>query len=52
MVVKTLIQIAATLTVIALSSGRLPSILKEVRLAQLHLLKESQASMWGQPLLP
>jgi len=50
--IKALIQIAAALAVLAASSGKLPAILKEVRVAQLHLLKESQASKWGQPLFP
>lgn len=49
--IKALIQIAATLAVLAVSSGKLPAILKEVRVAQLHLLKDSQASKWGQAML-
>ena len=42
-----LIQIAATLAVLAVSTGQLPRILREVRVAQLHLIKDSQASKWG-----
>jgi len=50
--IKALIQIAAALAILAVSSGKLPTILKEIRVAQLHLLKDSQASKWGQALLP
>jgi len=46
-----LIQIAATLAVLAVSTGQLPRILREVRVAQLHLIKDSQASKWGTPFL-
>lgn len=48
---KKLIQLAATLGLIATISGQLPRILMEVRVAQLKLLKESQASKWGTPVL-
>lgn len=48
---KSLIQVAAILAVLAASSGKLPTILKTVRVAQLHLLKDSQASHWGQAML-
>ena len=47
-----LIAISATLAVFAIASGKLPKILKEVRIAELKLLKESQASKWGMPMLP
>jgi len=46
-----LIQIAATLAVLAVTTGQLPRILREVRVAQLHLIKNSQASKWGQAFL-
>jgi len=46
-----LIQIAATLAVLAVTTGQLPRILREVRVAQLHLIKDSQASKWGKPFL-
>ncbi len=51
MELKSLIQIAAILAVLAVSSGKLPTILKSVRVAQLHLLKDSQASKWGRLML-
>jgi hypothetical protein len=51
MKIKTLIQIAAILAALAISSGNLPIILNEVRIAQLHLLEELQASNWGETML-
>jgi hypothetical protein len=45
--IKALIQIAATLAVLAVSSGKLPVLLKDVHVARPHLLKYSQASKWG-----
>ena len=50
--IKSLIQIAVTLAILAVSTGKLPPILKEVRKAQLVLLEESKASRWGQAYLP
>jgi hypothetical protein len=50
--IKLLIQIAATLAVLAVLSGKLPAIRKEVRVAQLHLLKDSKASNWGTAYMP
>jgi hypothetical protein len=46
-----LIQIAAILAGLAVSTGQLPRILQEVRLAKLNLIKDSQASKWGQAML-
>jgi len=47
-----LIKIAVTLAFIAASTGQLPKIIKEVRIAQLKLLKESQASKWPKVWVP
>jgi hypothetical protein len=44
--ITSLIQIAVTLAILAISTGKLPFILKEVRKAQLVLLEESKASRW------
>lgn len=41
-----LITLAATLAIITVSTEQLPKVLKEVRVAQLKLLQESQASKW------
>jgi len=49
---RSLIQLAAALAVLAASSGKLPTILYKVRIAQLHLVKDSQASRWGRAMLP
>jgi hypothetical protein len=49
---KSLVQVEVTLAILAVSTGKLPLILKEVRKAQLVLLEESKASRWGQVLLP
>ena len=47
-----LIKIAVTLAFIAASTGQLPKIINEVRIAQLELLKESQASKWPKAWVP
>lgn len=49
--ISKLIPIAVTLAFLAASIGRLPWIIKEVRIAQLKLLKESQSSKWGKVFL-
>ncbi len=43
---KSLIAIAVTLAFTAVATGNLPKILKQVRIAQLQLIKDSQASKW------
>jgi len=45
-----LIKIAVTITLVAASTGQLPKLIKQVHLAKLHLLKESQASKWPKGL--
>lgn len=47
--IKSLVQVAVTLAILAVSTGKLPLILKEVRKAQLVLLEESKASRWRHP---
>jgi hypothetical protein len=46
-----LIQIIATLTIIAASTGQLPKLILEVRVAQAHLIQDTKASTWGMPML-
>jgi len=47
------IQVVAVFVVLAASTGQLPRLVRQVQLAQLHLLKASQSSSWGHlPLLP
>ena len=43
---KSLIAIAAAISVLAVGSGKLPWILFQVRKAQIHLIIETQASKW------
>jgi hypothetical protein len=43
--------LAAALTVLAVSTGQLPRVIRAVHLAQLHLIKDSQASKWPKALL-
>ena len=46
-----LIQLAAALAILAVSSGHLPQIIHAVHVAQLHLIKNSQASNWPKAIL-
>ena len=46
-----LIQLAAALAVLAVSSGHLPQIIHAVHVAQLHLIEDSQASSWPKAML-
>lgn len=46
-----LIQIVAAFVVIAASTGQLPRLIHEVRVAQTHLIQETKASRWGMPML-
>ncbi len=46
-----LISLAAALAILAASTGHLPKIIYAVHMAQLHLIKDSQASTWGQAML-
>jgi hypothetical protein len=45
-----LIKIAVALAIAALASGNLPKILYQVRVAQILLIKDSQASRWPQAM--
>jgi hypothetical protein len=47
-----LVKASLTLAIAAALTGQLPKVIKEVRIAQLKLMKESQASKWGMPMLP
>ena len=46
-----IIQIVAMFIVIAASTGQLPKLVHQVRLAQAHLIQDTKASNWGMPLL-
>lgn len=45
-----LIKICVPLAILTISTGQLPRVLKVVRIAQLKLIKESQASKWPKGL--
>lgn len=49
---KTLFELAITITIIAATAGNLPKIIKHVRIAQFHLLMETRSSNWGKPWTP
>lgn len=49
--IEKLILIAVTLALLSASTGQLPRIVHAVRGAQLRLIKDSQASKWGQAML-
>lgn len=49
---KVLAEIAIALTLLAATAGNLPTIIKKVRIAQLHLLMETRSSNWGTPWTP
>jgi hypothetical protein len=46
-----LIKISVVLAFLAVGSGNLPTVLKNIRKYQLILIKESQASKWPKPML-
>jgi hypothetical protein len=46
-----LISISVTLAMVAALTGQLPKVIREVHIAQLKLVKESQASKWGMPMM-
>ena len=45
-----LIKICVPLAILTVSTGQMPRMLKIVRIAQLKLIKESQASKWPKGL--
>ena len=44
--INSLVKVTVSLAFLAVATGKLPLILKEVRKAQLVLLEESKASRW------
>lgn len=49
---KQIIAIASMLTAIAASTGQLPRLVHQVRIAQLEILKQMQTKNWGTPWTP
>lgn len=50
--IQKLIPIAVSLAFLAAVTGQLQRVIKAVRIAQLQLIKDSQASKWGRPIIP
>ncbi len=46
-----LIEAALVVVLLAAAAGQLPRLVQTVRVAQLQLLKDSQSSKWGRPML-
>lgn len=46
-----LIEAALIIVFMAATARQLPRLVQTVRVAQLQLLKESQSSKWGRPML-
>ncbi|MCB9073133.1 MAG: hypothetical protein H6623_05895 [Bdellovibrionaceae bacterium] len=46
-----LIEAALVVVLAAAAVGQLPRLVQTVRVAQLQLLKDSQSSKWGRPML-
>lgn len=46
-----LIEAALIAVLMAAAAGQLPRLVHSVRVAQLQLLKDSQSSKWGRPML-
>ena len=46
-----LIQAVAIFVVLAASTEQLPRLVREVRIAQAHLIQDTKASKWGMPML-
>lgn len=49
---KLIIELAITLSLVAVTAGNLPKIIKQVRMAQIYLVMESKSSSWGRPWTP
>jgi hypothetical protein len=46
-----LIEAALIVVLMAAAAGQLPRLVQTVRVAQLQLLRDSQSSKWGRPML-
>jgi hypothetical protein len=50
-VVEKLAALATGVVMRAAATGQLPWFIRQVRIAQLELLRDSQASKWGDPII-
>lgn len=46
-----LVEVALIIVLMAAAIGQLPRLNQAIRVAQIHLLKDSQSSKWGRALL-
>jgi hypothetical protein len=44
-----LVPVAIAFALLAAATGNLPKVIKQIRLAQAHLIQDSKASNWGTP---
>lgn len=51
MIPNSLVKVAAAIMLIIAAAGQLPRFVQAMRVAQYKVLKESQASTWGKPML-
>jgi hypothetical protein len=51
MIPNSLIKAAVAIVLMVAAAGQLPRFVQAVRIAQYKILKESQASKWGQSML-
>jgi hypothetical protein len=49
--INKLIDAAMIAVLMAAACGQLPRLVQTLRMAQLHILKDSQSSKWGRPML-
>ena len=49
--INKLTEAALVAILMAAASGQLPRLIQTIRVAQLQLLKDSQSSKWGRPML-
>jgi len=49
--IEKLVSVALAAVLAAAAVGQLPLLVREVRIAQLQLLKDSETSHWGKPFL-
>ncbi|MFN8371242.1 MAG: hypothetical protein U0T83_11550 [Bacteriovoracaceae bacterium] len=50
--IEKLISISVMLAILTASTGQIPRVIKVISVAQFKLIKESQSSTWGTPLIP
>lgn len=49
---KSIIAVASSLAILAASTGNLPKVVHQARIAQLEILRSMQTKNWGTPWTP